>query len=123
LVKDIEQGLDVVNSYAAEHLEILTEDSRATAMKIRNAGAIFVGDYSPVSLGDYCAGSNHVLPTAGCACHSSGLSVQTFLRGIHIIEYTEAALKDVAHHVVALSTAEDLPGHGDAVKIRFKESS
>lgn len=123
LVKDIEQGLDVVNKYAAEHLEIHTENSRATAMKVRNAGAIFVGDYSPVSLGDYCAGSNHVLPTAGCACHSSGLSVQTFLRGIHIIEYTEAALKDVAHHVVALSSAEDLPGHGDAVKIRFKEYS
>jgi histidinol dehydrogenase len=123
LVKDLEQGLEIVNSYAAEHLEIHTENSREVALKVRNAGAIFVGDYSPVSLGDYCAGSNHVLPTAGCACHSSGLSVQTFLRGIHIIEYTKSALEDVAHHVVALSTAEDLPGHGDAVKIRFQGSS
>ena len=123
LVKDLEQGLEIVNSYAAEHLEIHTENSREVALKVRNAGAIFVGDYSPVSLGDYCAGSNHVLPTAGCACHSSGLSVQTFLRGIHIIEYSKSALEDVAHHVVALSTAEDLPGHGDAVKIRFQGSS
>jgi histidinol dehydrogenase len=123
LVKDLEQGLDVVNAYAAEHLEIHTADANNVAMRVRNAGAIFVGDYSPVSLGDYCAGSNHVLPTAGCACHSSGLSVQSFLRGIHVVEYSKAALQDVAHHVVALSSAEDLPGHGDAVKIRFKESS
>lgn len=123
LVKDLEQGLDVVNAYAAEHLEIHTADANNIAMRVRNAGAIFVGDYSPVSLGDYCAGSNHVLPTAGCACHSSGLSVQSFLRGIHVVEYSKAALQDVVHHVVALSSAEDLPGHGDAVKIRFKESS
>ncbi|MEY4322649.1 MAG: histidinol dehydrogenase, partial [Actinomycetota bacterium] len=79
----------------------------------------FVGNYSPVSLGDYCAGSNHVLPTGGCACHSSGLSVQTFLRGIHIVEYSETALRDVAPHVLALSNAEDLPAHGEAVAIRF----
>ena len=122
LVRDLQQGIDVVNAYAAEHLEIQTVDAAAVAMKIVNAGAIFVGNYSPVSLGDYCAGSNHVLPTAGCACHSSGLSVQTFLRGVHIIEYTEKALADVAHHVVALANAEDLPGHGEAVQIRFKDA-
>lgn len=121
LVKDLAQGIDVVNAYAAEHLEIQTEKASEVAMRIVNAGAIFVGNYSPVSLGDYCAGSNHVLPTAGCACHSSGLSVQTFLRGIHVIEYSEKALADVAHHVVALANAEDLPGHGEAVQIRFKE--
>jgi histidinol dehydrogenase len=123
LVRDMAQGLDVVNAYAAEHLEIQTADARAVAMQVKNAGAIFVGNYSPVSLGDYCAGSNHVLPTGGCACHSSGLSVQTFLRGIHIVEYTEQALRDVAHHVVALSSAEDLPGHGDAVMIRFADDA
>jgi histidinol dehydrogenase len=122
LVRDLQQGIDVVNAYAAEHLEIQTKDAASVAMRIVNAGAIFVGNYSPVSLGDYCAGSNHVLPTAGCACHSSGLSVQTFLRGVHIIEYTEQALADVAHHVVALANAEDLPGHGEAVQIRFKDS-
>ena len=115
----MEQGLDVINAYAAEHLEIQTVNSRELAMRVKNAGAIFVGNYSPVSLGDYCAGSNHVLPTGGCACHSSGLSVQTFLRGIHIVEYTEAALRDVAPHVLALSKAEDLPARGEAVAIRF----
>ena len=90
------------------------------AAQIRSAGAIFVGPYSPVSLGDYCAGSNHVLPTAGSARHSSGLSVQTFLRGIHVVDYTEAALKDVSGHVVTLAKAEDLPAHGEAVRRRFE---
>ena len=78
LVDDIDQGVDVVNAYAAEHLEIHTRDAAAHAARVRNAGAIFVGPWAPVSLGDYCAGSNHVLPTAGCACHSSGLSVRAF---------------------------------------------
>jgi histidinol dehydrogenase len=119
LVDDIEQGLRVVDAYAAEHLEIQTRDARQWAMRVRNAGAIFVGAWSPVSLGDYAAGSNHVLPTGGCARHSSGLSVQSFLRGIHVIDYDEAALRDVAGHVVALANAEDLPAHGDAVKVRF----
>jgi histidinol dehydrogenase len=122
LVRDIAHGVEVVNAYAAEHLEIQTENASEVASRIVNAGAIFVGNYSPVSLGDYCAGSNHVLPTAGCACHSSGLSVQTFLRGVHVIEYSQKALADVAHHVVALANAEDLPGHGEAVQIRFKEA-
>ncbi|MFJ4657665.1 histidinol dehydrogenase [Nocardia sp. NPDC088792] len=121
LVDDITQGLRVVNAYAAEHLEIQTADAAAVAARVRSAGAIFVGAWAPVSLGDYCAGSNHVLPTAGCARHSSGLSVQTFLRGIHVVEYSEAALKDVAGHVVALANAEDLPAHGQAVQARFGE--
>jgi histidinol dehydrogenase len=120
LVDDVDAGVDVVNAYAAEHLEIQTADASAVVGKIRSAGAVFVGPYSPVSLGDYCAGSNHVLPTAGCARHSSGLSVQTFLRGIHVVEYDEAALKDVSGHVVTLAKAEDLPAHGDAVKRRFE---
>ncbi|MGY4102205.1 histidinol dehydrogenase [Nocardia sp. R16R-3T] len=120
LVDDIEQGLRVVNAYAAEHLEIQTADAPGVAARVRSAGAIFVGAYAPVSLGDYCAGSNHVLPTAGCARHSSGLSVQTFLRGIHVVEYSETALKDVAGHVVALANAEDLPAHGQAVQARFE---
>ncbi|MGV0594816.1 histidinol dehydrogenase [Mycolicibacterium porcinum] len=120
LVDDIDAGVRVVNAYAAEHLEIQTEDAPAVAGRIRSAGAIFVGAWSPVSLGDYCAGSNHVLPTAGCARHSSGLSVQTFLRGIHVVEYDEAALKDVAGHVITLSKAENLPSHGEAVRRRFE---
>ncbi|HEX8345875.1 MAG TPA: histidinol dehydrogenase [Actinoplanes sp.] len=118
LVDDLEQGLRVVDAYAAEHLEIQTRDARQWAMRVRNAGAIFVGAWSPVSLGDYCAGSNHVLPTGGCARHSSGLSVQSFLRGVHLVEYDEAALRDVAHHVVTLAGVEDLPAHGEAVTVR-----
>jgi histidinol dehydrogenase len=119
LVDDLEQGLRVVDAYAAEHLEVLTRDAAAVARRVRNAGAVFVGPWAPVSLGDYVAGSNHVLPTGGCACHSGGLSVQTFLRGVHVVDYSRGALHDVAHHVVALAAAEDLPAHGAAVTVRF----
>ena len=87
LVDDLAQGIDVVNAYAAEHLELHIADAETIANKITNAGAIFVGTWSPVSLGDYCAGSTHVLPTAGCACHSSGLNVKSFLKAVHVINY------------------------------------
>ena len=120
LVDSIEQGLDVVNAYAAEHLEIQTVNARDDAAKIRNAGAVFIGRFSPVSLGDYSAGSNHVVPTGGCACHSSGLSVQTFLRGVHYIEYQKAAFTDIAETVITLANAEDLPAHGEAISVRFE---
>jgi len=122
VVDDLDAGLDVVNAYAAEHLEIQTLDAPAVAARVRSAGAVFVGSYSPVSLGDYAAGSNHVLPTGGCAGHSSGLSVQSFLRGIHVVEYDESALRDVAPHVVTLAEAEDLPAHGEAVTARFGDT-
>jgi histidinol dehydrogenase len=118
LVDDLDQGLDVVNAYAAEHLEIHTADAAEVAARVHNAGAIFVGPYAPVSLGDYCAGSNHVLPTAGCACHSSGLSVRAFVKAVHVVEYDRDALAQVADHVVALAQAEDLPGHAAAVTVR-----
>lgn len=120
LVDDLDAAVTVANAYAAEHLEIQTADAATVAGRIRSAGAIFVGAYAPVSLGDYCAGSNHVLPTVGSARYASGLSVQTFLRGVHVIDYTEAALKDVSGHVIALSKAEDLPAHGEAVRRRFE---
>lgn len=119
LVDDVEAGLKVVDAYAAEHLEIHTADAAAVAARVRNAGAIFVGRYAPVSLGDYLAGSNHVLPTGGCACHSSGLSVQSFLRGVHVVEYDRDALAEATARVVALAEAEDLPAHGAALKARF----
>ncbi len=120
LVDSIEQGLDVVNAYAAEHLEIQTRNARGDAAKIRNAGAVFIGRFSPVSLGDYSAGSNHVLPTGGCACHSSGLSVQTFLRGLHFIEYGQKAFTEIVDTVVTLANAEDLPAHGEAMTARLE---
>ncbi|MFZ2512522.1 MAG: histidinol dehydrogenase, partial [Gordonia sp. (in: high G+C Gram-positive bacteria)] len=119
LVDDIDEGLRVVDAYAAEHLEIMTRDAAAVAERVTNAGAIFVGDYAPVSLGDYCAGSNHVLPTSGSARYASGLSVQSFLRGVHVIDYDREALAGVAETVVTLAAAEDLPAHGDAVQVRF----
>jgi histidinol dehydrogenase len=120
LVDDLEQGLAVVDAYAAEHLEIQTADAAAWAARVRNAGAIFVGSFAPVSLGDYCAGSNHVLPTGGCACHSSGLSVRTFLKSVHVVDYGRDALAEVSDHVVNLAEAEDLPAHGAAVRVRFE---
>lgn len=121
LVNDIEQGLDVVNAYAAEHLEIHTRNARRDSAKVRNAGAVFIGPFTPVSLGDYSAGSNHVLPTGGCACHSSGLSVATFLRGLHFIEYDEKAFRDIAQTVITLAEAEDLPAHGQAMSARLDQ--
>ena len=121
LVDSIRQGLDVVNAYAAEHLEIQTQNSARDALEIRNAGAVFIGRFSPVSLGDYSAGSNHVLPTGGCACHSSGLSVQTFLRGLHYIEYSKEAFTDIAQTVITLANSEDLPAHGEAMLARLED--
>ncbi len=120
LVDSIEQGIDVVNAYAAEHLEIQTRTARADSEKIRNAGAVFLGRFSPVSLGDYSAGSNHVLPTGGCACHSSGLSVASFLRGLHFIEYGQKAFTDLVSTVVTLANSEDLPAHGQAMTARLE---
>lgn len=123
LVDDVDQGLDVVNAYASEHLEVHTRDAATVAERVRNAGAVFIGPWSPVAVGDYCAGSNHVLPTAGCACHSSGLGVDSFLKQVHVVDYTREALAEVAGHVVALAEAEDLPGHGAGVSARFAPSS
>ena len=122
LVDDVDQGLAVVDAYAAEHLEIHTRDAAVVAARVRNAGAIFVGPHSPVSLGDYCAGSNHVLPTGGSACHASGLSVRAFLRSVQVVSYTRDAFAEVAGHVTTLAGAEDLPAHGRAVAIRLDDA-
>jgi len=119
LVRDLEHGLSVVDAYAAEHLEVITADARRVAERVRNAGCVFVGTHSPVSLGDYCAGSNHVLPTGCTARYASGLSVQSFLKGVHLVEYTHAALAEAAPYVLALAAAEDLPAHGAAVAVRL----
>ena len=123
LVRDIDQAVEVANAYAAEHLEIQTVEASAVATRIVNAGAIFIGSHTPVSLGDYAAGSNHVLPTAGCACHSSGLSVRAFCRNMHVVTYTADALREVGGHVVALAEAENLPSHGAAVSIRTQRDA
>jgi histidinol dehydrogenase len=123
LVDSTDQAIEVANAYAAEHLEIQTKNSARDAQRIRNAGAVFIGRFSPVSLGDYSAGSNHVLPTGGCACHSSGLSVQTFLRGLHFIEYSEKAFTEILPTVITLANSEDLPAHGEAMSARLENKS
>ncbi len=121
LVDDLDAGLVVVDAYGAEHLEIHTADAAAVAARVRNAGAIFVGQWSPVSLGDYSAGSTHVLPTAGASRHSSGLNVKSFLRAVHVIDYSRDALLDLAGKVEAFAAAEDLPAHGNAITIRRQQ--
>ena len=121
VVDTLDQAVDLANALAAEHLEIMVELPDDVVPAIRHAGAIFVGDYTPVSAGDYLAGSNHVLPTAGGARFTSGLSPLTFLRSQQVVEYDKAALGQVADSIVALAQAENLPAHGDAVTTRFHE--
>lgn len=121
ITDDLEQSIDIANAYAAEHLELQVANPQQASLQIRNAGAVFLGRFTPVSLGDYLAGSNHVLPTGGCACHSSGLSVQTFLRGLHFITYNERALREISSSVVTFANAEDLPAHGEAITARFDD--
>lgn len=118
LVRDLDQAVAVADDYAAEHLEIQTADAEILAQRIQNAGAIFVGDYSPVSLGDYSAGSTHVLPTAGCACHSSGLTVRSFMKSMHVIHYSRDGLAEIAAGVERFALAEGLPGHAAAITVR-----
>lgn len=119
LVDDLEHGLAVVDAYGAEHLEIQAEGAAALAERVRSAGAIFVGPWSPVSLGDYMAGSNHVLPTGGSAHFSSGLGVHAYLKSVQVVEYTRDALEELADRIVAVANDEDLPAHGEAVRGRF----
>lgn len=121
LVRDLDHGIEVADAYAAEHLEIHTADASDVANRITNAGAIFVGPWSPVPLGDYIAGSNHVLPTGGTARYASGLGVHSFLRAVHVVEYDRDALEAVADQVVAFADAEDLPAHGEAIRVRFTQ--
>lgn len=118
LVDDLEGGIAVVNAYAAEHLEIHTKNAPGVAERITNAGAIFVGPYSPVPLGDYISGSNHVLPTGGTARFASGLGVQAYLKSVQVIDYSQAALEEVTDHLITLANAEDLPAHGVAAALR-----
>lgn len=119
LVRDTDQGLAVADAYAAEHLEIHTSNAPALARRVRNAGAVFVGPCSPVPLGDYLAGSNHVLPTGGTARFASGLNVMAYLKSVQLIEYDAAALEALAGPLTALAEAEDLPAHGEAVRARL----
>jgi histidinol dehydrogenase len=121
LVESIDQAIHIANEYATEHLEIQTADPVAVSKRITNAGAIFLGNHTPVSLGDYLAGSNHVLPTGEQAKFASGLSVISFLRSQQVVNYSEAALKEVASKLQVFAEAEGLPAHSEAVQIRFED--
>jgi histidinol dehydrogenase len=121
LVDDLERAAAFADAFGAEHLEIQVRDPEAVLARVENAGAIFIGPYSPVSLGDYAAGSNHVLPTGGMARHAAGLSAATFLRPQQVVRYDEAALREVAPVIATLAAEEDLPAHGEAVIARFGE--
>lgn len=120
LVRDLNQAAKVADLYATEHLSIQTSQNESLLAQISNAGAIFLGGYSPVSLGDYLAGSNHVLPTGGQARFGSGLGVHTFLRPQQVIQYSESALSEVSNNVVSIADSEGLQAHGEAIKIRFQ---
>ncbi|HWG93548.1 MAG TPA: histidinol dehydrogenase, partial [Mycobacteriales bacterium] len=120
LVDDLDHGLEVVDAWGAEHLEVQTADARERALRVRNAGAVFVGSYTPVSLGDYLAGSNHVLPTGGTSRFSAGLSAQSFLKRMSVVEYSAEALAEVTPRVTALGSAEDLLAHVEAVQVRSR---
>ncbi|WP_207214553.1 histidinol dehydrogenase [Bifidobacterium pseudolongum] len=119
LTDSVDQSIDAANAYAAEHLEVQTADPDAVIARIRNAGAIFRGPYSPVPLGDYMSGSNHVLPTSGTARFAAGLGVHTFMKPVEVIEYDEQGLKELASRVNAFAVSEDLPAHGESVLTRF----
>ena len=121
LVDDLETAVRVSNAYGPEHLEIQTRDDEGVLAGITDAGAIFIGGYTPVSLGDYLAGSNHVLPTGGTARFAAGLGAHTFLRPQQIISYDRAALAETEAPLLALAGAEGLPAHGEAVSARFEE--
>jgi histidinol dehydrogenase len=120
LVADMDSAARVADLYATEHLSIQTSQNDRLVSQISNAGAIFLGSFSPVSLGDYLAGSNHVLPTGGQARFGSGLGVHTFLRPQQVVEYSETALSEVSTNVVAIADSEGLEAHGEAIKIRFQ---
>jgi histidinol dehydrogenase len=123
IVDDMDAALAVSDAWAPEHLEIQARDAGKLAARVTNAGAVFAGPYSPVSLGDYLAGSNHVLPTGGTARHTSGLSVFPFLRLVNVVECDRDALAATAPLIDALGGAEDLAAHVAAVRIRVPRTS
>ncbi|MEX3610169.1 histidinol dehydrogenase [Rothia sp. LK2588] len=123
LTDDLDASIAVANAYAAEHLEIHTRNAADFAAKIRNAGAIFIGPHSPVPLGDYAAGSNHVLPTGGSAAFASGLCTTAFMKAVQLIEYSAEALAEIGDSIVAVAHNEDLPAHGEAITARTKGDS
>ena len=123
LVKDIEEGIELVNEYAAEHLIIACENNESIAEKITNAGSVFLGNYSPESVGDYASGTNHTLPTNGYARAYSGVSVDSFVKKITYQKLSEQGLENIGNAVLLMAEAEGLQAHANAVGIRMASSS
>ncbi len=121
IVKDIAQAVEIANRFAPEHLELAVADPNAILNDVRNAGAIFMGQYSPEPVGDYFAGPNHILPTGGTARFFSPLGVSDFIKKSSVISYTEQALNEIKDDVIKFADAEGLTAHANAIKIRFKE--
>ncbi|MDD5506126.1 MAG: histidinol dehydrogenase, partial [Candidatus Omnitrophica bacterium] len=115
----LEQACEIANKIAPEHLEILVQNPKGLARKIKNAGAIFLGPYSPVAVGDYVAGPSHVLPTSGTARFFSGLSVCDFMKSSHIISYSKKSLEKMREPLEKIAGIEGLQKHVDSVKARF----
>ena len=119
-VKNLNEAVDVANRLAPEHLQILTNNPAAIAKKIKNAGAIFLGPYSPTALGDYAAGPSHVLPTLGTAKFSSGLCLSDFTKKSHVIAYSKKALEKLRQPIEKIAMIEGLKKHADSIQVRFK---
>jgi len=116
----MDEAIDIANKIAPEHLEIIVKNPKKVLKKIVNAGAIFIGPYTPVTVGDYVAGPSHVLPTGGTARFFSGLGVESFMKASHIIHYSKKALEEMRDSMEKLTSIEKLPRHMDAVRIRFE---
>lgn len=123
IAKDLEEAIEVVNEIASEHLELMTKDPFQVMTKIKNAGAIFIGEYSSEPLGDYFAGPNHVLPTNGTAKFFSPLSVDDFVKKSSIIYYSREALEPIHQDIIDFATAEQLTAHANSIKVRFEDNS
>ena len=121
LVESIDEAFQLANALAPEHLEIQVENALAHLSKVKNAGSVFIGNYTPEAVGDYFAGPNHVLPTAGTARFSSGLSVDDFIKKTTYVYYSKEALQSAAPYVETLAMEEDLAGHAHAVKVRLEK--
>jgi len=119
MVKNLDEAVDVANQLAPEHLEIMVQSPQKLAKRITTAGAIFLGQYSPVTIGDYVAGPSHVLPTGGSGRAFSGLGIDDFIRRTHLISYTKKALERVKEPLERLTAIEGLPRHYDAIKVRL----
>jgi histidinol dehydrogenase len=121
IAENMDEAIDAANEIASEHMEIVTKNPFEVMMKVKNAGAIFIGEYSSEPLGDYFAGPNHVLPTNGTAKFFSALSVDDFVKKSSIVYYSKEALKDIHKDIIQFATSEQLTAHANSIAVRFED--